>query len=145
MFRKKTHEFDLPPTQEKFDTLIGATTVIYGRLELSDSVRIDGKVVGNLESVKGKLVSVAIGRTGEVYGDITAHRIMVSGRVEGNINAAERAEFHKDSEVRGDVTYGIIGVEHGAKLLGLVIQNQINTGAGVAPSAQTVIKIAQEK
>ncbi|MDE2211811.1 MAG: polymer-forming cytoskeletal protein [Betaproteobacteria bacterium] len=143
--KKKSSEFELPPTQEKFDTLIGATTVIYGRLELSDSVRIDGKVVGNIETVKGKLVSVAIGRTGEVFGDITAHRVMVSGKVEGNINAAERAEFHRDSEVRGDVTYGIIGVEHGAKLLGLVIQNQINTSAPPAPSAQAVIKVAQEK
>lgn len=144
MFRKKEPTFDLPPTQEKFDTLIGETTVIYGRLELSDSIRIDGKVVGNIETTQGKKVSVAIGRTGEVFGDISAYRVMVSGKVEGNINAAERAEFRKDSEVRGDVTYGIIGVEHGAKLLGLVIQNQTNTGTPTT-SAQAVIKVAQEK
>ena len=123
MFRKMKQN-KLLPTQEKFDTLIGATTEIYGRLVLLDSVRIDGKVIGNIETAKDKKVTVAIGRSGEVSGDITAHRVMVAGKIEGNIYATERAEFHKDSEVRGDITYGTIGVEHGAKLLGLVIQAQ---------------------
>jgi cytoskeletal protein CcmA (bactofilin family) len=141
MFRKMKQS-KLLPTQEKFDTLIGATTEIYGRLVLLDSVRIDGKVIGNIETAKEKKVTVAIGRSGEVSGDITAHRVMVAGKVEGNIYANERAEFHKDSEVRGDITYGTIGVEHGAKLLGLVIQAQNNTST---TDAQTVIKMAQEK
>jgi hypothetical protein len=142
MFRKMKQN-KLLPTQEKFDTLIGATTEIYGRLVLLDSVRIDGKVVGNIETAKDKKVTVAIGRSGEVSGDVTAHRVMVAGKIEGNIYATERAEFHKDSEVRGDITYGTIGVEHGAKLLGLVIQTQNN--ATTATDAQAVIKLAQEK
>ena len=53
MFRKMKQS-KLLPTQEKFDTLIGATTEIYGRLVLLDSVRIDGKVIGNIETVKEK-------------------------------------------------------------------------------------------
>jgi len=140
MFRKMKQN-KLMPTQEKFDTLIGSTTEIYGRLVLSDSVRIDGQVTGNIETAKDKNVTVAIGRSGIVCGDISAHRVMVAGKVEGNIYATERAEFHKDSEVRGDITYGTIGVEHGAKLLGLVIQTQIITPV---TDAQTVIKMAQE-
>ncbi|NDC08447.1 MAG: polymer-forming cytoskeletal protein [Oxalobacteraceae bacterium] len=82
MFRKMKQS-KLLPTQEKFDTLIGATTEIYGRLVLLDSVRIDGKVVGNIETAKEKKVTVAIGRSGEVSGDISAHRVMVAGKVEG--------------------------------------------------------------
>jgi cytoskeletal protein CcmA (bactofilin family) len=105
-------------------------------------VRIDGKVIGNIETAKEKKVTVAIGRSGEVFGDITAYRIMVAGKIEGNVYATERAEFHKDSEVRGDITYGTIGVEHGAKLLGLVIQAQNNTS--ITSDAQAVIKMAKE-
>ena len=138
----KMKQTKLLPTQEKFDTIIGATTEIYGRLVLVDSVRIDGKVIGHIETAKEKKVTVAIGRSGEVFGDITAYRIMVAGKIEGNVYAAERAEFHKDSEVRGDITYGTIGVEHGAKLLGLVIQAQNNTS--ITSDAQAVIKMAKE-
>ena len=130
-------------SSEKFDTIVGRTTTIQGNLILLDSVRIDGKVIGNIETAKDKKVTVAIGRSGEVSGDITAHRVMVAGKIEGNIYATERAEFHKDSEVRGDITYGTIGVEHGAKLLGLVIQAQNNSSS--TTDAQTVIKMAQEK
>ena len=138
----KIKQNKLLPTQEKFDTLIGSTTEIYGRLVLVDSVRIDGKVIGNIETAKDKRVTVAIGRTGEVFGDITAYRVMVAGKIEGNIYATERAEFHKDSEVRGDITYGTIGVEHGAKLLGLVIQAHNNTS--IIADAKAVIKTAKE-
>ena len=145
MFRKMKQS-KLLPTQEKFDTLIGATTEIYGRLVLLDSVRIDGKVVGNIETTKDNKVTVAIGKTGEVSGDITAHRVMVAGKVEGNIYAAERVEFHKDSIVQGDISYGSIAVEHGARLLGLVIQNPISSAAANTSSAdaKNVIKKAQE-
>ncbi len=140
---KKMKQNKLMPTQEKFDTLIGSTTEIYGRLVLLDSVRIDGKVVGNIESAKDKKVTVAIGRGGIVCGDISAHRVVVAGKVEGNICATERVEFYKDSEIRGDITYGTIGVEHGARLLGLVIQAQDDPAAAGA-DAHSVIRKAQE-
>ena len=121
---EKLKDKSLSPSQERFDTIIGRTTQIYGRLVLLDSVRIDGKVVGNIETTKDNKVTVAIGKTGEVSGDITAHRVMVAGKVEGNIYAAERVEFRPSAHVRGDVTYGSIGIDHGAKVIGLIIQGE---------------------
>jgi cytoskeletal protein CcmA (bactofilin family) len=110
-------------------------------LVLLDSVRIDGKVVGNIETTKEHKVTVAIGASGEVSGDVTAHRVMVAGKVEGNIYASERVEFHKDSVVHGDISYGSIAVEHGARLLGLVIQNP--AGGNASTEASTAIRQAQ--
>ncbi len=143
---EKLRDKSLSPSQERFDTIIGRTTQIYGRLVLLDSVRIDGQVVGNIETTKDNKVTVAIGKTGEVSGDITAHRVMVAGKVEGNIYAAERVEFHKDTIVQGDISYGSIAVEHGARLLGLVIQNPISSAAASNSStdAKNVIKKAKE-
>jgi len=142
---EKLKDKSFTPSQERFDTIIGRTTQIYGRLVLLDSVRIDGKVTGNIETTKDNKVTVAIGQTGEVSGDITAHRVMVAGRVEGNIYAAERVEFHKDSVVQGDISYGSIAVEHGARLLGLVIQNPSSSSiTNTSADAQNVIRKAQE-
>lgn len=142
---EKLKDKSFTPSQERFDTIIGRTTQIYGRLVLLDSVRIDGKVTGNIETAKDNKVTVAIGQTGEVSGDITAHRVMVAGRVEGNIYAAERVEFHKDSVVQGDISYGSIAVEHGARLLGLVIQNPSSPSiTNTSADAQNVIRKAQE-
>lgn len=130
-------------TQERFDTLVGRTTTVFGRLVLLDSVRIDGKVFGNIETSPDNKISVAIGPTGEVTGDITAHRVLVAGKVEGNIYAAERVEFHKDAVVNGDISYGSIAVEHGARLLGMVVQNKAASQS--ANRAQAAIQNAQSK
>ncbi len=139
---EKLREKPLASSQERFETLIGRTTQIFGRVVLVDSVRIDGKVVGNIETTKDNKVTIAIGPSGEVSGDITAHRVMVAGKVEGNIYAHERVEFHKDSVVHGDISYGSIAVEHGARLLGLVIQNP--AGGGTAgDAANSAIRQAQ--
>ena len=101
--------------------------------------------IGNIETTKDNKVTVAIGLTGEVSGDITAHRVMVAGKVEGNIYAAERVEFHKESIVQGDISYGSIAVEHGARLLGLVIQNPNSSAASNSNAdAKNVIRKAQE-
>ena len=108
---------------------------------LLDSIRIDGRVLGNIESAPDCKIAVAIGPTGEVTGDVKAHRVMVAGKVFGNIHAADRVELQKDSSVQGDISYGSIAVEHGAKLSGLVIQSKILNDS--ASGAQAAIQSAQ--
>ena len=62
-------------SKENFDTIIGASTEFYGRLVLLDSARIDGKVTGNIESADGRMITVAIGPSGRVFGDIVCPAI----------------------------------------------------------------------
>ena len=140
MFEKFSNK-SMAVNSEKFDTIIGRTTTIQGTLVLLDSVRIDGRVVGNVESAPDCKIAVAIGPTGEVTGDIKAHRVMVAGKVFGHIHAADRVEFQKDSLVQGEVSYGSIAVEHGAKLSGLILQNK--TIEDSATGAQAAIQTAQ--
>jgi cytoskeletal protein CcmA (bactofilin family) len=140
MFEKFSNK-SMAVNSEKFDTIIGRTTTIQGTLVLLDSVRIDGRVVGNVESAPDCKIAVAIGPTGEVTGDIKAHRVMVAGKVFGHIHAADRVEFQKDSLVQGDVSYGSIAVEHGAKLSGLILQNKPMEDS--ATGAQAAIQTAQ--
>lgn len=120
--RKKASITPLVMNQEKFDTLIGRNAEIHGCLKLQESVRIDGKVVGNIEAPNDDSISVVIGPTGEVRGDVLASRIIVAGQVSGNIHAFERVEVMASALVQGDIRYASLAVEHGARLLGLMIQ-----------------------
>jgi cytoskeletal protein CcmA (bactofilin family) len=143
--KKKANNTPLVMSQEKFDTLIGRHAEIHGCLRLQESVRIDGKVVGNIEAPKDSAISVVIGPTGEVLGDVMASRIIVAGKVAGNIHAYERVELMSSALVQGDIKYASIAVEHGAKLLGLLLQ--VDTSSE-APSksdrdAQDAIRKAQ--
>jgi cytoskeletal protein CcmA (bactofilin family) len=120
---------------ESFETIVGPATEVHGRLVANESMRIDGRIIGNIEARQGKDVSIALGRTGFVQGDIYAFRVLIAGRVEGNVYATERVELHEGAEVRGDITYGQLGIEHGAKLNGLMISRNGEEPDGQIDSA----------
>ncbi|NDC66349.1 MAG: polymer-forming cytoskeletal protein [Burkholderiaceae bacterium] len=108
MFGNKSKSIKtLGQTIESFQTMVGEATEIHGRLVASESLRIDGKVIGNVETSQDGVVSIAVGKNGLVQGDIYAYRVIIAGRVEGNVYCTERVELHNGSVVHGDVTYGI--------------------------------------
>ena len=144
--KKKTNISPLVMDQEKFDTLIGRHAEIHGCLKLKESVRIDGKLVGNIEAPNDASISVVIGPTGEVMGDVLASRIIVAGRVSGNIHAFDRVEVMASAWVQGDIRYASLAVEHGAKLLGLMIQvDASDLPARSDRGAQEAIRKAQRE
>jgi cytoskeletal protein CcmA (bactofilin family) len=142
---KKLKPLARPDSMERFETLIGPGTTVHGDLLLIDSVRIDGKVIGNVQTSQGNRATVAIGPKGEVFGHISAFRVIVAGKVEGNITALERVELSHDCMVQGDISYSSINVQHGARLQGLVIQKLPQAApAGDAVQAILAIRKAQE-
>jgi cytoskeletal protein CcmA (bactofilin family) len=141
---KKTNHTPLVMGQEKFDTLIGRNAEIHGCLKLNESVRIDGKVVGNIEGPKDSAISVVIGSNGEIQGDVMASRIIVAGKVSGNIYAYERVELMASALVQGDIKYASMAVEHGARLLGLMLQIEGHeVSASMGRDAQEAIQKAK--
>jgi len=134
-FKKKRELPFCTPSVEHFDTFIGNPTEIHGRIVSKGSLRIDGKIVGNIESPTDSSSNIAIGRTGVIHGDIFAQSVLVAGQVEGNIYAKDKVTLHQGSEVRGDVTYGQINIEHGAKINGLLIAR--NDDPATEPHPQT--------
>jgi cytoskeletal protein CcmA (bactofilin family) len=113
---------------ESFDTLIGSATRIEGRMVVNKSIRLDGTIEGSIESSSDTQVTVAIGHSGLVHGDVRAHRVLVNGQVDGNIYAREKCELLETSKVKGDIHYGLLGIEHGAEILGLMVKKIEATG-----------------
>lgn len=132
--KKKTTDTPWAMGQEKFDTLIGRHAEIHGCLRMQESVWIDGKLVGNIEAPKDAAISVVIGPNGEVQGDVLANRIILAGKVAGNIHGYERVEIMASALVQGDIKYGSIAVEHGARLQGLLLQ--VDASDAHLPSGQ---------
>jgi cytoskeletal protein CcmA (bactofilin family) len=125
----KTKKMNSSDSQESFETLIGSATRIEGRMVVNKSIRLDGTIEGSIESPNDNQVTVAIGHTGLVHGDVRAHRVLVNGQVDGNIYAREKCELHETSKVKGDIHYGLLGIEHGAEILGLMVKKIEATGA----------------
>jgi cytoskeletal protein CcmA (bactofilin family) len=125
---------------QSIGSVISSATRLEGTLHVDESIRIDGKLEGNLEQPDGESRWILIGPTGEVHGDIRAQNVSIAGKVIGNIIASESIELIDGCEVRGDITHKSITVEPGASVHGQLIARD---GADSESAAKQVIAAAR--
>ena len=95
---------------DSVETWIGLDTTFKGNIISNKAVRIDGKMIGNIEKSEG----VVIGESAEIKGNITAKYIVIGGRVEGNIIATDGIELLDKSVVIGNIQTTILSISEGA-------------------------------
>jgi cytoskeletal protein CcmA (bactofilin family) len=120
---------DTPKTAEFAH--IGKSVIIKGQLSGSEDLYVDGQVEGTIELKENSLI---IGTSGHVQADISAKSVVVQGKLEGNVQASERAELKKSAVAVGDILTQRISVEEGAYFKGKI---EIQREAAKASSAGT--------
>jgi cytoskeletal protein CcmA (bactofilin family) len=91
-------------------SLIGPGTVVEGKIRTDGSVRVDGKLVGDLLA-KG---NAAVGANGIVEGNLSGKSISVGGKVNGTIVASEKLLLENKCAVKGDLRAAKLVIEEGA-------------------------------
>ena len=89
-------------------------TVIEGVIRSESNLRIDGEFTGELIT-KGRLV---VGPKGKVQGTVHCLCCDVEGALEGEVTVLELLAMKSTSTVQGDLYYGQLSVEAGARALG---------------------------
>jgi len=95
---------------DNLDAIIGMDTCLEGDIKSSDSLRVDGKVKGNMV-VEGYVI---IGKGAKIEGDIECNCANVSGKVTGNITAKNELSLHSESVIIGDIKTKNLLIETGA-------------------------------
>jgi cytoskeletal protein CcmA (bactofilin family) len=146
MFGKKHSPKIVRSTDESFETIVGQSTEIHGQVIATQSLRIDGAVTGDIRVAQAGNVSVAIGLTGVVQGDIHAQRLIVGGRIIGNVFVTETVELHDSADIHGDITYGQISIEPGAKINGrMITQANAQQGQLTSEGQPTLVQSASNQ
>lgn len=101
-------------SNESIDTVIGEDISFRGSLIYSNTLKINGNFKGTIQTT-GKLI---IGESGEVEADLEVGVLLVEGKVKGNVNAKEKIELKKLSELIGDIKTPTLEVQSGSKFLG---------------------------
>lgn len=124
---------DTPRTAEF--ALIGRSVIIKGELSGSEDLYIDGQVEGNIE-MRGN--NLTVGPNGQVRANVNAKGVVIQGKLEGNIQASERAELKKSAIAVGDILTQRVAIEEGAYFKGKIeIQKQpTKTEAQPAPKVE---------
>ena len=105
-------------------TLIAPSAEIRGDIEFTGGLHVLGTVIGNISvgSDGGRLV---IGESGKVQGEIRVPKVVVNGKVEGDVHASEHLELAEKAIIEGNVYYALIEMVIGAQVDGkLVRQNE---------------------
>jgi cytoskeletal protein CcmA (bactofilin family) len=91
-------------------SLIGAGTVVEGKVLTEGSIRIDGTMVGDVVAE----ANAAIGLSGVLEGNISAKNISLAGRVKGTVTASDKLILEGKSILRGDIRALRLVVDEGA-------------------------------
>jgi cytoskeletal protein CcmA (bactofilin family) len=94
---------------------IGRSLVIKGEVTGAESLFIDGRVEGTINFPDNR---VTVGRNGTVAANITAKEVVIMGKVQGNVDCADRLDIRSEGLLSGDVITHRISVEEGAILKG---------------------------
>jgi len=104
-----------PATSPVEQATIGRSLVIKGEVSGSESLFIDGRVEGSINFPENR---VTVGRNGVVAANITANEVVIMGKVQGNVECADRLDIRSEGLLAGDVITHRISVEEGAILKG---------------------------
>lgn len=95
---------------ENFTTMLGPDSVYTGVFQGKDNHIIYGEVQGECD-IEGILV---LGEGSRWKGNIRAASVVIAGRVEGDIQAAQKLELARTGYVRGKITSPVVAIARGA-------------------------------
>lgn len=96
------------------DTLIGEGTIVEGNLRTKSSIRIEGRIDGDIECAG----DVTIGELGTVCSNIQARSIVNAGVIQGSVHAKEMLTITKTGKVYGSIQVASLYIAEGGILEG---------------------------
>ena len=90
-------------------TLLGKGSEFEGKLSFEGTVRVDGKLTGEIFTDDVLIV----GEGAEVNAEVTVGAIVIQGTVRGNITAKRSVEIHSPGRVKGNINTPSLFIEKG--------------------------------
>ena len=104
--------------QEAITSIVGEDVNINGDLISNTSIRIDGKVMGNVTAQK----LIIVRKNAEIKGDLSYKNVIVFGKLIGSVTAAE-VQIKKTGTIHGNISVQAIEIEMGGKYNGSLVMN----------------------
>jgi len=114
MFQKKQNNMAKNIVNESKPNTIVEGTIIKGEITANGDFRIDGKLIGSINS-KGKIV---VGTSGSIEGEITCKNADFSGYIKAKVIVEQLLSLKASSKLHGDVVTGKLAIEPGASFTG---------------------------
>jgi cytoskeletal protein CcmA (bactofilin family) len=118
----------------EINTLLGRGAEFEGKLTFEGTVRIDGKLKGEVFSDD----VLVVGEGAHVEAEIDIGEIIIHGTVVGNIRARRAIEIHAPGRVKGDITTPSLQIAKGVVFEGRSFMEQATSGQVAAVGPRSV-------
>ncbi len=95
--------------KDEINAFVGPGSELEGKLNFTGSVRLDGRVTGQITS-QGLLI---IGPSGRIQSDIEVETIIICGEVRGEVIASDKIELRPPAKVYGTLTTPSLTIHEG--------------------------------
>lgn len=113
----------------EINTLLGKGSEFEGKLTFEGTVRVDGKLSGEVFSDD----VLVVGEGAEVRAEIDIGEIIIQGTVVGNIRAKRAVEIHAPGKVKGDITTPSLQIDKGVIFEGKCFMEGVAEGTRPRP------------
>ena len=91
--------------------ILSAGTTVKGDIKSNGDIRIDGTLIGSVNS-KGKII---IGPTGNIEGEVVCQNADLSGVIKAKITVSELLQLKSTAKITGNIFTNKLAIEPGAK------------------------------
>ena len=92
-------------------THLSKTILLKGSITGNEDLFVDGKLEGSVDLPNN---SLTVGVNGQVQANVSAREVVILGKLNGNVTAADRVEIRAQGALTGDVSAARISIEDGA-------------------------------
>src|SRR5262249_35382426 len=119
-----------PAVRGDITTLLGPGSTFEGKLTFEGTVRIEGKLAGEIFSND----VLVVGEGAEVKAEVDVGEIIIQGTVIGNVRAKKSVEIQAPGKVKGDITTPSLQIDRGVIFEGRCSMEGIADGRRAAPA-----------
>jgi cytoskeletal protein CcmA (bactofilin family) len=110
-------------------SVITSEVEIKGVIKSAGSVRMDGKLDGDLASQGDSI----LGKTATMKGNISGNNVVIEGTINGTIAAKDKIEMKAAARITGDIKSKRLAVEDGVTFIGKADVNPGGSSAAAVP------------
>ncbi len=101
-------------------SLLEQNVEIVGDVAFNGNLYIQGKINGNVSAPTESNAALFVQEGSEIIGEIRTPVVVVSGKVAGDIFAAQRISLRASANVVGNIHYTELQIEEGASVNGIL-------------------------
>jgi cytoskeletal protein CcmA (bactofilin family) len=94
----------------ELSTILGKSSVFEGNISVEHSLRVDGKVIGDIKTPD----TLVVGKEGEIVGNVSIKSLILGGKLHGKVLSSSKVVLESQSEFRGEINTLKIVIDEGA-------------------------------